>query len=140
PAGLPKGYYVEPTILTGVKNQMTVAQEEIFGPVLVVIRYKDIDDAIKIANDSIYGLGGAVWSRDDDKAMEVAHRIRTGTLRINEQHLLSVAAPVGGYKQSCIGREFGMDGLLEYMRIKHIHLDQVRNRAGKFWYGSLFGA
>ena len=140
PAGLPKGYYVEPTILTGVKNQMTVAQEEIFGPVLVVIRYKDIDDAIKIANDSIYGLGGAVWSRDDDKAMEVAKRVRTGTMWINEYHMLSVAAPFGGYKQSGIGREFGMEGLLEYMQIKHIHLDQVRNRAGKFWYGALFGA
>src|SRR5262245_10847287 len=140
PAGLPKGYYVEPTILTGVKDQMTVAQEEIFGPVLVVIRYKDIDDAIKIANDSIYGLGGAVWSRDDDKAMEVAKRVRTGTMWINEYHMLSVAAPFGGYKQSGIGREFGMEGLLEYMQIKHIHLDQVRNRAGKFWYGALFGA
>ena len=121
PAGLPKGYYVEPTILTDVKNTMTVAQEEIFGPVLVVIRYKDIDDAIRIANDSIYGLGGAVWSRDDDKAMEVAKRVRTGTMWINEYHMLSAAAPFGGYKQSGIGREFGMEGILEYMQIKHIH-------------------
>jgi aldehyde dehydrogenase (NAD+) len=140
PAHLPKGYYVEPTILTDVKNSMTVAQEEIFGPVLVVIRYKNIDDAIQIANDSIYGLGGGVWSRDEDKAMEVAKRIRTGTMWVNEYHLLSVAAPFGGYKQSGIGREFGLEGILEYMQIKHIHVDKVGNRAGKFWYGALFGA
>src|SRR5262249_36879691 len=140
PAGLPKGYYVEPTIFTGVKNSMKIAQEEIFGPVLVVIKYKNIDEAIKIANDSIYGLGGAVWSRDNDKATEVAKRVKTGTMWINEYHMLSVAAPFGGYKQSGIGREFGMDGVLEYMQIKHIHLDEVRNRAGKFWYGALFGA
>jgi aldehyde dehydrogenase (NAD+) len=140
PANLPKGYYVEPTIFVDVKNSMKIAQEEIFGPVLVVIRYKTIDDAIRIANDSIYGLGGAVWSRDDDKAMEVAKRVRTGTMWINEYHMLSAAAPFGGYKQSGIGREFGLDGILEYMQIKHIHRDEVRNRAGKFWYGALFGA
>jgi len=140
PAGLPKGYYVEPTIFVDVKNSMKIAQEEIFGPVLVVIRYKNIDDAIRIANDSIYGLGGAVWSRDNDKAMEVAKRVRTGTMWVNEYHMLSAAAPFGGYKQSGIGREFGLEGILEYMQIKHIHVDQVGNRAGKFWYGALFGA
>jgi aldehyde dehydrogenase (NAD+) len=140
PAHLSKGYYVEPTIFTGVKNSMKVAQEEIFGPVLVVIRYKNIDDAIRIANDSIYGLGGAVWSRDADKAMAVAKQVRTGTMWINEYHMLSVAAPFGGYKQSGIGREFGLDGILEYMQIKHIHVDQVGNRPAKFWYGALFGA
>ncbi len=140
PEHLKKGYYVEPTILTNVKNDMKVAQEEIFGPVLVVIRYKNIDDAIKMANDSIYGLGGAVWSKDKDKAMVVAKQMRTGTVWINDYHLLSVAAPFGGYKQSGIGREFGMEGVLEYTEIKHIHVDQVDNRAGKFWYGALFGA
>ncbi|MCI0344966.1 MAG: aldehyde dehydrogenase family protein, partial [Chloroflexi bacterium] len=140
PANLPKGYYVEPTILTDVKNSMKVAQEEIFGPVLVVIRYKNIDDAIRIANDSIYGLGGAVWSRDTDKAMAVAKQVRTGTMWVNDYHLLSVAAPFGGYKQSGIGREFGLEGMLEYMQMKHIHVDQVGNRAAKFWYGALFGS
>ena len=89
PADLPKGYYVEPTIFIDVKNSMKIAQEEIFGPVLVVIRYKNIDDAIRIANDSIYGLGGAVWSRDNDKAMEVAKQVRTGTMWINDYHMLS---------------------------------------------------
>jgi acyl-CoA reductase-like NAD-dependent aldehyde dehydrogenase len=140
PANLSKGYYVEPTILTDVKNSMKVAQEEIFGPVLVVIRYKNIDDAIRIANDSIYGLGGAVWSRDTEKAMAVAKQVRTGTMWVNDYHLLSVAAPFGGYKQSGIGREFGLEGMLEYMQMKHIHVDQVGNRAAKFWYGALFGS
>jgi aldehyde dehydrogenase (NAD+) len=140
PEHLPKGYYVEPTIFVEVKNSMKIAQEEIFGPVLVVIRYRNIDDAIRIANDSIYGLGGAVWSRDKAKAMEVAKRMRTGTVWVNEYHLLSVAAPFGGYKQSGVGREFGLEGILEYTEVKHIHVDQVDNRPAKFWYGALFGA
>jgi aldehyde dehydrogenase (NAD+) len=140
PEHLPKGYYVEPTIFTEVKNSMQIAQEEIFGPVLVVIRYKTIDDAIRMANDSIYGLGGAVWSRDKDKAFEVAKRLRTGTVWVNDYHLLSVAAPFGGYKQSGIGREFGVQGILEYTETKHVHVDQVDNRPAKFWYGALFGA
>jgi acyl-CoA reductase-like NAD-dependent aldehyde dehydrogenase len=140
PAHLAQGYYVEPTIFTGVKNSMKIAQEEIFGPVLVVIPYRTIDDAIRMANDSIYGLGGAVWSKDKDKAMVVAKQMRTGTVWINDYHLLSVAAPFGGYKQSGIGREFGLEGILEYTEVKHIHVDQVDNRAAKFWYGALFGA
>jgi aldehyde dehydrogenase (NAD+) len=129
PEHLPKGYYVEPTIFTDVKNSMKIAQEEIFGPVLVVIRYKNIDDAIRMANDSIYGLGGAVWSKDKEKAKVVAKQIRTGTVWINDYHLLSG-----------IGREFGLEGILEYTEMKHVHVDQVDNRAGHFWYGALFGA
>jgi aldehyde dehydrogenase (NAD+) len=140
PAGLERGYYFAPTIFTDVRNEMKIAQEEIFGPVLAVIRYKTLDDAIRMANDSIYGLGGAVWSRDKDKATEVGKRLRTGTVWINDYHLLSVAAPFGGYKQSGIGREFGLQGLLEYLQTKHLHVDQVDNRAAKFWYGALFGA
>jgi len=140
PEHLPRGYYVEPTIFVDVKNSMKIAQEEIFGPVLCVIRYKNIDDAIRMANDSIYGLGGAVWSRDKAKALEVAKQMRTGTVWINDYHLLSVAAPFGGYKQSGIGREFGLEGILEYTEVKHVHVDQVDNRPAKFWYGALFGA
>jgi aldehyde dehydrogenase (NAD+) len=140
PEHLAKGYYVEPTIFVDVKNSMKIAQEEIFGPVLCVIRYKNIDDAIRMANDSIYGLGGAVWSRDKAKALEVAKQMRTGTVWINDYHLLSVAAPFGGYKQSGIGREFGLEGILEYTEVKHLHVDQVDNRPAKFWYGALFGA
>ena len=123
-----------------MKNNFKVAQEEIFGPVLVVIKYKNIDDAIRMANDSIYGLGGAVWSKDKDKATVVAKQMRTGTVWINDYHLLSVAAPFGGYKQSGIGREFGLEGILEYTEVKHVHVDMVDNRPAKFWYGALFGA
>jgi aldehyde dehydrogenase (NAD+) len=139
PPHLSKGYYYEPTILVDVRNDMKVAQDEIFGPVLVVIRYRTIDDAIKMANDSIYGLGGAVWSKDTEKALAVARAVRTGTMWVNEYHLLSVAAPFGGYKQSGVGREFGLQGILEYTETKHVHVDQVGNRGGKFWYGALFG-
>src|SRR5213083_2007224 len=116
PEHLAKGYYVEPTIFVDVKNSMKIAQEE------------------------IYGLGGAVWSRDKTKALEVAKQMRTGTVWINDYHLLSVAAPFGGYKQSGIGREFGLEGILEYTEVKHVHVDQVDNRPAKFWYGALFGA
>ena len=101
---------------------MKIAQEEIFGPVLVVIPYRTIDDAIRMANDSIYGLGGAVWSRDKDKAFEVAKRLRTGTVWVNDYHLLSVAAPFGGYKQSGIGREMGREGFEEFLETKTIGL------------------
>src|SRR5207245_6783628 len=113
PEHLAKGYFVEPTIFVDVKNSMTIAQEEIFGPVLCVIRYKTIDDAIRMANDSIYGLGGAVWSRDKEKATVVAKQMRTGNEWINAYHLLSVAAPFGGDEQTRVGRELGPEGLLE---------------------------
>jgi len=134
PADLPKGYFVEPTIFDNVGNDSTIAREEIFGPVLSVIKYKDLDDAIKMANDSVYGLGGAIFSRDIPKAIEVAKKIRTGTIWINDYHLLNALAPFGGYKQSGVGRELGPHGLLEYTQIKHIHVDLALQRAQKFWY------
>ncbi|OGP85811.1 MAG: aldehyde dehydrogenase [Deltaproteobacteria bacterium RBG_13_65_10] len=139
PAHMTKGYYLEPTIFIDVKNEMKIAQEEIFGPVLCVIRYKNLDDAVRMANDSIYGLAGAVWSRDKKAALAVAKRIRTGTVWINDHHLLSPTAPFGGYKQSGIGREFGSYGLSEYLQIKHIHVDNVDDLQKKFWYQTLFG-
>ncbi len=134
---LSKGFFVEPTIFTNVDNQMTIAQEEIFGPVLSVIKYSTIDDAIAKANQSIYGLGGGVWSRDAEKAMDVAKRLRTGTVWINEWHLISEKAPFGGYKQSGIGREFGIEGLREYTETKHLHIDEVGSREKKFWYDTV---
>ena len=114
-----------------------IAQEEIFGPVLSVIRYKSVDDAIRKANDSPFGLGGGVWSKDNEKALNVARQLRTGTVWINEWHLLSERAPFGGYKQSGIGREFGIDGLKEYTEAKHIHIDEVGVRAKKTWYDTV---
>ena len=131
------GFFVEPTIFDNVENRSTIAQEEIFGPVLSVIRYTSLDDMVQMANDSIYGLGGGVWSKDPEKAMNVARRLRTGTVWINEWHLLNERAPFGGYKQSGIGREFGLDGLKEYTESKHVHIDEVGVREKKTWYDTV---
>ena len=131
------GNFVEPTIFSNVHNSSALAQEEIFGPVLSVIKYRTTEEAIALANDSVYGLGGGVWSRDTTKAMFVAQQLRTGTVWINEWHLLSERAPFGGYKQSGIGREFGIDGMKEYFEAKHIHIDEVGERAKKFWYDTV---
>jgi len=138
PGHLSKGYYVEPTIFEGVRNDMAIAREEIFGPVLSVIKYRSTEEAITMANDSIYGLGGAVFSRDIPWAIEVAKQIRTGTVWINDYHLLNPLAPFGGYKQSGVGRELGPQGLLEFTQIKHIHVDLNIDRSKKFWYDYLF--
>ena len=132
-----KGFFAEPTIFDNVDNTSTIAQEEIFGPVLSVIRYNTVDEAVKMANDSIYGLGGGVWSKDAEKAMSVAKRLRAGTVWINEWHLLNERAPFGGYKQSGIGREFGIDGLKEYMESKHVYIDEVGVREKKTWYDTV---
>ena len=134
---LANGFFVEPTIFTNVNNGMRIAQEEIFGPVLSVLKFRDTTEAITQANDSMYGLGGAVWSGDGEKALAVAHQLRSGTVWINEYHLISEKAPFGGYKQSGIGREFGMDGLFEYMETKHLHIDEVGSREKKFWYNTV---
>src|SRR2546423_12415795 len=108
--GLDAGGFYEPTIFGEVSNDMKIAQEEIFGPVLAVIRYESVEDAIRMANDSIYGLGGAVWSRDIPRALEVAKRIRTGTVWVNDYHLVSPAAPFGGVKASRDRRGAGPGG------------------------------
>lgn len=138
PEGFEKGYFIEPTIFDKVNNNMRIAREEIFGPVLSIIKYNDVDEAIAMANDSIYGLGGAIFSRDVPKAIELAKRIRTGTVWINDYHLINALAPFGGYKQSGVGRELGPHGLLEYTQIKHIHVDLTNDRAKKFWYNYIF--
>lgn len=131
---LQHGFFVEPTIFDHVDNTSTIAQEEIFGPVLSIIRYNTIEEAVALANDSIYGLAAGIWSKDVEKALAVARRLRAGTVWINEWHLLNERAPFGGYKQSGIGREFGIDGLKEYTEAKHIHIDEVGLREKKTWY------
>jgi len=119
PAHLPRGYYVEPTIFADVTNDMRIAQEEIFGPVLVVIPYEDDEDAVRIANDSIYGLSGAIIG-STERALAMARRIRTGTLNVNGANFFAPDSPFGGYKQSGIGREMGVAGLEEYLQIKTV--------------------
>ena len=114
-----KGYYVEPTIFADVKSKMTIAQEEIFGPVLSVLAYDTEEEAIRIANDTIYGLAGGVWSGDPERAMRVARRMRTGQVDVNGGKY-NPLAPFGGYKRSGIGREMGLYGLEEYLQVKAI--------------------
>ena len=122
PAGAPAGgYYVRPTVFGKVKNSMTIAQEEIFGPVLAIIPYKDEEDAIRIANDSPYGLAGAVWSKDDARAQRVARRIRAGQVDVNGG-AFNLNAPFGGFKQSGHGREAGVYGLEEFLEYKSLQL------------------
>lgn len=119
PEGLEKGYYVAPTIFSDVRNDMTIAQEEIFGPVLSIIPYDSEEEAIAIANDSNYGLAGGVWAGTDERAFEVARKIRTGQVEINGGNF-NVVAPFGGYKQSGIGRELGQYGFEEFLEVKAI--------------------
>ena len=121
PDDLPTGYYVKPTVFAGVRNDMTIAQEEIFGPVLSVIPYDSVDEAIDIANDSPYGLSGGVWGADVDEAKAVARRIRTGGIEINGGGY-NPLAPFGGYKQSGNGREAGKYGLEEFLQTKSLQL------------------
>src|SRR5256885_5702151 len=117
PEGLSKGYYVKPTIFAGVTPEMTIAREEIFGPVISVLAYEDEDDAVRIANDTIYGLAGAVWSADASRAERVARRLRTGQVDINGGRF-NPLAPFGGFKQSGRGRELGKFGLEEFVETK----------------------
>lgn len=121
PEGLEGGYYVRPTLFADVDNGMRIAQEEIFGPVLVVIPYDDEDDAVRIANDSPYGLGGGVWTADTEHGTEIARRVRTGYFMVNAA-APGFEGPFGGYKASGIGREFGSVGLAEYVEHKTINI------------------
>jgi acyl-CoA reductase-like NAD-dependent aldehyde dehydrogenase len=134
---LANGHFISPTIFTDVRNDMRIAQEEIFGPVLAVIKYDRLEDAIRMANDTIYGLAAGVWSADVEKAVKVATGLRAGTVWINDYHIISAEAPFGGYKQSGIGRELGTWGLMEYTEVKHIHADLSRTRDARFWYDIL---
>jgi aldehyde dehydrogenase (NAD+) len=134
-----QGYYHLPTIFTGVRNDMKVAREEIFGPVVALIPYDSEDEAVRLANDSMYGLGGAIWSTDTDRALAMARRIESGTVWINDYHLLNVRFPFGGYKQSGFGRELGPWGLAEYQQIKHIHVGQPTDGGAKFYFDMLLG-
>jgi betaine-aldehyde dehydrogenase len=124
PTSMSRGWYVEPTIFADVDNSMTIAREEIFGPVLCVIPYDGIDEAVAIANNSPYGLCGAVWTSDVDKGLDVARRVRTGTFNVNG-FTYDTTAPFGGFKQSGLGREWGAEGLEPYLETKTINLPRA---------------
>lgn len=138
PENLSGGYYVQPTIFKNVDNNMKIAQEEIFGPVLCVIPYDTEDDAVRIANDTIYGLAAGIWSRDVTKAQNIGRKLRAGTVWINDWHMLRPDAPFGGYKQSGFGRESGYQVLFEYSQTKHIHTCMVPDVKQRSWYQLLF--
>jgi len=120
PSHLPKGFFVEPTLFADVENSMTIAQEEIFGPVLVLIPHDGDDDAVRIANESVYGLGGGVHSGSEERALAVVHRLRAGSIGINGGIPYSAGLPFGGYKASGVGRQNGLEGFEQYLETKSI--------------------
>ncbi len=120
PDGQPRGFFVEPTMFTDVDNTMTIAQEEIFGPVLVVIPFEDDDDAVRIANESAYGLSGGVYSASFERSMAVARRVRAGTMGVNGGTWYGADVPFGGFKDSGIGRQNGVAGFDQYLEIKSL--------------------
>jgi acyl-CoA reductase-like NAD-dependent aldehyde dehydrogenase len=120
PEGVDRGWYVRPTLFADVDNRMRIAREEIFGPVLSVIPYDGEDDAVRLANESDYGLSGSVWTADGKRGLDVARRVRTGSFGVNQPYSMDPAAPFGGVKASGIGRELGREGLEGYLDVKAI--------------------
>ena len=118
-----RGFFTKPTILSNVTNDMTIAQEEIFGPVVVAIKFKNEEDVIQMANDSEYGLGGAVWTRDINTAMRVSRGIQTGRMWVNTYNQIPEGAPFGGYKKSGIGRENHKMMIAHYTQVKNIMIN-----------------
>jgi aldehyde dehydrogenase (NAD+) len=131
PDGLSTGWYVKPTVFAEASNEMRICQEEIFGPVVAVIPYDDLDDAVRIANDSQYGLAGSVWTTDLDLGEDVARRVRTGSFGINNYNG-DWLAPFGGYKASGIGREYGPEGMAMYTELKTIYPSPAESGHGLF--------
>lgn len=132
-----KGYYIQPTLFE-VTPDHTIFNEEIFGPVLAITPVKDEEEAIRLANKSMYGLAGAVWSKNPERARQVARQLETGTVWINEYHLLNPGMPFGGYKQSGVGREMGEEGLKSYLEVKHLWVSDCDERTKKPWFDAIF--
>jgi acyl-CoA reductase-like NAD-dependent aldehyde dehydrogenase len=135
PASRPEcgdGWFVEPTVFAGVKNSMRIAQEEVFGPVLSVIKFKDEDEAAAIANDVRFGLGAGVWTNDIGRAVRMSERIQAGTVWVNTYRAVSYMSPFGGYKDSGVGRENGMDAIREYLQVKSVWINTGAATANPF--------
>lgn len=132
-----KGFYIKPTLFE-VTPDNTIFNEEIFGPVLAITPVKNEDEAVKLANKSIYGLAAAVWSKNPERAKNVAKKLEAGTVWINEYHLLNPGMPFGGYKQSGLGREMGEEGLKAYLEVKHLWVSDCDERSKKPWFDVLF--
>jgi aldehyde dehydrogenase (NAD+) len=115
-----RGYFVEPTVFADVRDNMKIAEEEIFGPVMSIIKFKDIDEVAERANRTMYGLAAGVWTRDISKALAIANSVRAGTVWVNCYDVFDAAAPFGGFKQSGIGRELGEYGLQQYTEVKTV--------------------
>jgi aldehyde dehydrogenase (NAD+) len=126
------GHFVEPTIFADVRNDMRIAQEEVFGPVLSVIRFRDEAEAVAIANDVLYGLAAGVWTNDLNRALYMADRLQAGTVWVNTYRSTSYTTPFGGYKRSGLGRENGKDAILEYLQPKSVWLARPRVVANPF--------
>jgi acyl-CoA reductase-like NAD-dependent aldehyde dehydrogenase len=129
-----KGFFVRPTVLKNVTNSMDVARTEIFGPVVVAIPFDTEDDAVRIANDSDFGLAGAVWTKDTGRGFRVASQVKAGTFWINMYKVINVASPFGGYDASGYGRSSGVDALAEYTQVKSIWVETAANPAQPFGY------
>lgn len=134
---LSKGYYIAPTAFE-ITPDNTIWHEEIFGPVVGITKFNTEEEAIKLANNSNFGLAGAVWSKDEEKALKLAKEIEAGTIWINEYHLLNPGMPFGGYKQSGLGREMGKEGILAYLEVKHLWESDCNGRDQKMWFDAIF--
>jgi len=131
-ADAPGGQFVEPTIFTNVTNAMRIAQEEVFGPVLAVIPFKDEADAIRIANDVDFGLAAGVWTKDIGRALTMSEKLRVGTVWVNTYRAVSFTSPFGGYKRSGIGRESGLEAIKEYLQVKSVWIATDSSVANPF--------
>jgi (Z)-2-((N-methylformamido)methylene)-5-hydroxybutyrolactone dehydrogenase len=127
-----KGWFIEPTIFCGVKNKMRIAQEEVFGPILSIIKFRDEDEAVAIANDSNFGLGSGVWTSDIGRAFRMSERIQAGTVWVNTYRAVSFMSPFGGYKDSGLGRENGIDAIREYLQTKSVWINTGAPTANPF--------